>query len=213
MGNAVMESCRDILVSGLASLNMNLTEDQVEQLLGFIKLIEKWNKAYNLTAIRDKEDMVRLHLLDSLAVLPFVEGRRVIDIGTGAGLPGIPLAICLPQIEFTLLDSNAKKTRFVQQVVLELGLKNVAICHNRVEQYQPGHAFNTVITRAFASLSDIVELTAHLLAEGGMLLAMKGPYVEAELAEVSADKTLIPIKVPGVEAERCLVRIRPVHTR
>lgn len=211
MGNAVMESCRDILVSGLASLNMSLTEDQIEQLLSFIKLIEKWNKAYNLTAIRNREDMVRLHLLDSLAVLPFIEGKCVIDIGTGAGLPGIPLAICLPHIEFTLLDSNAKKTRFVQQAVLELGLKNVAICHDRVERYQPGYAFNTVITRAFASLSDIVELTAHLLAEGGVLLTMKGQNPEAELAQVSADKTLIPIKVPGVEALRCLIRIRPVH--
>jgi len=213
MGNAVIESCRDILVSGLAALNINLAEDQVQQLLNFIKLIEKWNKAYNLTAIRDKEDMVRLHLLDSLTVLPFVEGRRVIDIGTGAGLPGIPLAICLPQIEFTLLDSNAKKTRFVQQVVLESGLKNVAICHSRAEQYQPGPVFDTVITRAFASLPDIIELTGHLLAEGGVLLAMKGPDVKTELVEISADKTLIPIKVPGVEAERCLVRIHPVHTR
>ncbi len=109
-----MEACRKILVNGIASLNLNVTDHQVEQLLDFIKLIEKWNKAYNLTAIRDREEMARLHILDSLAIVPHIEGRRVIDIGTGAGLPGIPLAICLPEISFTLLHSNAKKTRFVQ---------------------------------------------------------------------------------------------------
>jgi 16S rRNA (guanine527-N7)-methyltransferase len=113
-----METCRKILVSGLEALNLSIAEDKVEQLLSFIKLLEKWNKAYNLTAIRDKEDMVRLHLLDSLAIVPFIEGKRVIDIGTGAGLPGIPLAIYLPDIEFVLLDSNAKKTRFVQQAII-----------------------------------------------------------------------------------------------
>ena len=158
-----MEACRKILVSGLEALNLSLSDDKIEQLLDFIKLIEKWNKAYNLTAIRDREAMVRLHLLDSLAIVPFIEGRRVIDIGTGAGLPGIPLAIYFPEIEFVLLDSNAKKTRFVQQAILELKLKNVSVCHNRVEDYHPEKSFDIAITRAFAGLSDIVELTAHLL--------------------------------------------------
>jgi len=104
-----MEACRKILASGIASLNLSMTDEKIDQLLGFIKLIEKWNKAYNLTAIRDREEMARLHILDSLAIAPHIEGKRVIDIGTGAGLPGIPLAICLPEIDFTLLDSNAKK--------------------------------------------------------------------------------------------------------
>ncbi|MDD1631388.1 MAG: 16S rRNA (guanine(527)-N(7))-methyltransferase RsmG [Methylococcaceae bacterium] len=202
-----MEACRKILVSGLKSLNMPLAEDKIEQLLGFIKLIEKWNKAYNLTAIRDREAMVRLHLLDSLAIVPFIEGKRVIDIGTGAGLPGIPLAIYLPEIEFTLLDSNAKKTRFVQQVILELKLKNASVCHNRVEQYHPEKRFDTAITRAFASLSDIVELTAHLLSKDGILLAMKGQVPDVSRLE-SAKTELYPVKVPGVSAERCLVRIQ-----
>ena len=202
-----MEVCRKILVSGLQTLKLALNEQQVDQLLGFIKLIEKWNKAYNLTAIRGREDMVRLHLLDSLAIAPFIEGKRVIDIGTGAGLPGIPLAICLPETEFTLLDSNAKKTRFVKQVILELKLKNVNVFHHRVEHYQPEQPFNTVITRAFASLSDIVKLTAHLVDKDGVLLAMKGQNPEAELAQVTAKTTLIPVNVPGCEAERCLVKI------
>jgi 16S rRNA (guanine527-N7)-methyltransferase len=152
--------------------------------------------------------MVRLHLLDSLTVIPYLEGQRIIDIGTGAGLPGIPLAICLPQLSFTLLDSNAKKTRFVQQAVLELKLANVQICQCRVEDYQPGQRFSTVLTRAFAELSDIILMTQHLLATNGRLLAMKGRCPEAELAQVTAQKTVIPVHVPGVEAERNLVCIQ-----
>ena len=202
-----MDACRKILVSGLESLNLSLAEDKIEQLLNFIKLIEKWNKAYNLTAIRNREDMVRLHLLDSLTIVPFIEGKSVIDIGTGAGLPGIPLAIYFPEIAFTLLDSNAKKTRFVQQAILELKLKNASVCHNRVEQYHPEKNFDTVITRAFAGLSDIVELTAHLLSKDGVLLAMKGQTPDVPKLE-SAKTTLVPVNVPGIDAERCLVRIQ-----
>ncbi|MDO9422803.1 MAG: 16S rRNA (guanine(527)-N(7))-methyltransferase RsmG [Methylobacter sp.] len=202
-----MEACRKILVSGIASLNLNVTDEQVDQLLSFIKLIEKWNKAYNLTAIRDREEMARLHILDSLAILPYIEGARVIDIGTGAGLPGIPLAICLPEIHFTLLDSNAKKTRFVQQVILELKLKNVQVVHSRVENHHPATAYDAVLTRAFASLSDIVKLTSHLLAGKGVLLAMKGQNLDAELEQVAAKKSVIPVSIPGTDVERCLVRI------
>jgi 16S rRNA (guanine527-N7)-methyltransferase len=202
-----MEACRKILVSSLEFLNLSLSNDKVDRLLDFIKLIEKWNKAYNLTAIRDREDMVRLHLLDRLAIAHYIEGKRVIDIGTGAGLPGIPLAIYWPEIEFTLLDSNAKKTRFVQQAILELKLKNVSVCHNRVENYHPEKSFDTVITRAFAGLFDIVELTAHLLGKEGVLLAMKGQAPVIPKLE-SAKMELIPVSVPGIVAERCLVRIQ-----
>jgi 16S rRNA (guanine527-N7)-methyltransferase len=202
-----MEDCRNILVAGIASLNINVTDQQIDQLLDFIKLIEKWNKAYNLTAIRNREEMVRLHILDSLAILPHIQGKRIIDIGTGAGLPGIPLAVCLPEISFTLLDSNAKKTRFVQQVVLELKLKNVEIFHSRVENYHPELRYDAVLARAFASLADIVKLTAHLLGKDGVLLAMKGQNLDAELAEISAKKSVISISVPGTDVERCLVRI------
>jgi len=203
-----MEACRKILASGIASLNLSVTDEKIDQLLGFIKLIEKWNKAYNLTAIRDREEMARLHILDSLAIAPHVEGKRVIDIGTGAGLPGIPLAICLPEIDFTLLDSNAKKTRFVQQVVLELKLKNVEVLHSRVENYYPEKTYDAVLTRAFAGLSDIVKLTAHLLAKDGVLLAMKGQNPDAELAGIAAKKSVVSVSVPGTDIERCLVRIQ-----
>jgi 16S rRNA (guanine527-N7)-methyltransferase len=203
-----MENCRKILVDGIATLNLSVDEQKVDQLLAFVKLIEKWNKAYNLTAIKNQQEMVRLHLLDSLTVIPYLEGNRIIDIGTGAGLPGIPLAICLPQLAFTLVDSNAKKTRFVQQVVLELKLTNVQIRHSRVEDFQPEQPFGTVLTRAFAELSDIVESSQHLLSENGKLIAMKGRCTESELAQVTAKKTVIPIQIPGVEAERNLVCIQ-----
>lgn len=202
-----MEACKKTLITGLESLDLPLDEDKIEQLMCFIKLLEKWNKAYNLTSIRNTEDMVRLHLLDSLAIIPFIEGKNVIDIGTGAGLPGIPLAIYLPSISFTLLDSNAKKTRFVQQVILELKLKNVSVCHNRVERYLPEVSFNTVITRAFASLSDIVKLTGHLLSKNGIILAMKGQPPDEQYINF-AKTTLIPINVPGIPAKRCLVKMQ-----
>ena len=202
-----MEACKKTLITGLESLDLPLDEDKIEQLMCFIKLLEKWNKAYNLTSIRNTEDMVRLHLLDSLAIIPFIEGKHVIDIGTGAGLPGIPLAIYLPSIDFTLLDSNAKKTRFVQQVILELKLKNVSVCQNRVERYLPEVSFNTVITRAFASLSDIVKLTGHLLSKNGIILAMKGQPPDEQYINF-AKTTLIPINVPGIPANRCLVKMQ-----
>jgi 16S rRNA (guanine527-N7)-methyltransferase len=203
-----MESCRPILEAGLDVLHIAWTEEQIGRLFAFLKLIEKWNKAYNLTAIRRREDMVRLHLLDSLAVLPHIKGKRAIDIGTGAGLPGIPLAIFLPEIQFTLLDSNAKKTRFVQQAVLELKLGNVDVLHSRVEDFQPEQKYDTVIARAFASLPLIVQLTAHLLGEQGVLLAMKGQNPRDELAEVKVKSSVIALETPGVEAERCVVIIQ-----
>lgn len=202
-----METCSEMLAAGLIALNLPVETRFMTSLLDFTALMEKWNKTYNLTAIRRKQDMVGLHLLDSLAMMPYIEGKRVIDIGTGAGLPGIPLAICRPDIEFTLLDCNAKKTRFVQQAILELKLENVVVCHQRVEDYHPGQGFDSVITRAFANLADIIALTAHLLAKDGVLLAMKGQNPVAELAQVAAKTTVIPIRVPVVAAERCLIRV------
>ncbi|QPK62338.1 16S rRNA (guanine(527)-N(7))-methyltransferase RsmG [Methylomonas sp. LL1] len=200
-----MDNCRDKLHHGLSTLALPVTEPQIETLLNFIKLIAKWNKAYNLTAVRDPLEMVSLHLLDSLAILPHVKAPNVADIGTGAGLPGIPLAICQPDCHFTLVDSNSKKTRFVQQAVLELRLKNVDVVHSRVELIKPQQLFSTVICRAFAGMSDIVKLTGHLLAEDGLLLAMKGQIPEQELAELGSDYSVIPLEVPGIAAERCLI--------
>lgn len=202
-----MDKCRNILIDGIEFLELNNDVDKLELLLQFIALIEKWNKAYNLTAIRDKHEMARLHILDSLAICPHLHGQRLIDIGTGAGLPGIPLAIFRPDMEFVLLDSNAKKTRFVQQAILELKLKNISVIHSRVEDYQPSEKFDSVTCRAFASMSDILKLTAHLFSENGMLLAMKGQQPDEELAEIALPYKIVPIVVPNIEAERCLVCI------
>jgi len=202
-----MDACRDKLQQGLSALALEINEIQLEALLNFIQLMVKWNQAYNLTAVRDPLAMVAVHLLDSLAVLPHIAAPRVADIGTGAGLPGIPLAICLPDQHFVLVDSNAKKTRFVRQVALELKLKNVEVVHSRVELFKTEALFSTVITRAFAGMADIVKLTEHLLADGGVLLAMKGQRPEQELAELKAAYSVIPIKAPGIDAERCLIRV------
>lgn len=202
-----MDNYRIKLIQGLEALDLAVDESQQTLLLRFIKLIEKWNKAYNLTAVRDPEQMVTLHLLDSLAILPHIKTQRVADIGTGAGLPGIPLAICMPDCHFTLVDSNSKKTRFVQQAVLELQLKNVEVVHSRAELLKPEILFSTVISRAFANVAEIVKLTGHLLADDGLLLAMKGQIPDQELAEISLDYKVIPLYVPGIEAERCLISL------
>lgn len=202
-----MDNSRQILQVGLEQLELEATEVQQKLLLAFVGLIEKWNKAYNLTAIRDRDEMLRLHILDSLAVLPFVTGQKIIDVGTGAGLPGIPLAILMPDIQFTLVDGNSKKTRFVQQAVLELQIKNVEVVHIRVENLGRDGEYDAVLSRAFASLKDIMNLTEYLLQPEGVLVAMKGQVPESELNKIDRAYSVSPIVVPGVEAERCVVRI------
>lgn len=199
------------LEKGAADLGLSLTGDQQAALLAYVRLLEKWNKAYNLTAIRDVQRMVPLHLLDSLAILPLVDGDSIADIGTGAGIPGIPLAIMRPDIEFTLVDSNVKKTRFVTQAVIELGLSNVAVKHARVEQLEKGAGYSIVMARAFATLDKIVALTGHLVKGHGKILAMKSQSVNDELQALPQGWCLHKnheLSVPGVEGYRCLVDVR-----
>ena len=205
-----MDACRNTLLEGLAQLNLALETAQIDQLLTYIELIGKWNKAYNLTAVRDIHEMVTTHLLDSLVILPHVNGSRIADIGTGAGLPGIPLAICRPDWRLSLVDSNSKKTRFVQQAVLELKLSNVEVVHARVENLQPAEPFDVVLCRAFASMPDIVRLCRHLLTPSGHILAMKGQTPYEELMQIAQVYQVIPLRVPGIEAERCLVKMEAV---
>lgn len=181
-----------------------------QRLLAFVRLLAKWNAAYNLTAVRDPEEMITRHLLDSLVLLPYLQGPRVLDIGTGPGLPGIPLAIARPDCSFTLLDANAKKTRFVTQAVGELGLKNVEVVQARVENYRPEQKFDTLVARAFSSIADMLNNAQHLCAPGGRFLAMKGVYPEEELAAIPADyavSEVVALKVPGLDAARHLVII------
>jgi 16S rRNA (guanine527-N7)-methyltransferase len=198
------------LAAGLAELGIDTTPKRQAALLGYLEQLGKWNRRYNLTAVRDPARMVTRHLLDSLAVWPYLSGTRFIDVGTGAGLPGIPLAIVDPQRHFTLLDSNGKKTRFLQHVVTHLQLANVEVVHARVETFEPVTRFDAVLSRAFASLDDMIGACHHLLAAGGQFLAMKGQHPAAELAEISEDVTLIGVEtlvVPGLAEERCLVRL------
>ena len=203
-----MKKLERSLAEGLAALELDATTEQQEQLLKFLFLLQKWNRVYNLTAVSDPEQAIRLHLLDSLAISPYLAGSRILDVGTGAGLPGIPLAIFHSVSAFVLLDSNAKKTRFVQQAVLELGLQQVEIATARIEQYQPADGFDTVLTRAWASLATIWDATGRLLKPDGRILALKGQFPEEEMADLKAGQVRVhKLHVPGLGAERHLVEI------
>ncbi len=200
---------RERLTSGCIALGLAVPPEAIDRLLDYIALLTKWNQAYNLTAVRDPDEMVTRHLLDSLAVAPHLTGQRIIDVGTGAGLPGIPLAILFPERHFVLLDSNGKKTRFLVQAKASLGLDNVTVVHSRVEEYRPEEPFDTVIARAFAALTDILSLCRHLIANEGAVLAMKGDAAEAELLPAGFRLTgVVALTVPGLAHEkRHLIRV------
>ncbi|MGM0594903.1 MAG: 16S rRNA (guanine(527)-N(7))-methyltransferase RsmG [Pseudomonadota bacterium] len=206
-----MTTLRTKLDQGLVQLGLELPEAVRDGLVAYVELLGKWNRAYNLTAVRDPTEMVTRHLLDSLAVVPHLSGQRVIDVGTGGGLPGIPLALVFPERQFVLLDSNSKKTRFLVQAKSALGLENVTVVHSRVEAYEPETRFDAIITRAFASVADILAGSRHLLTPQGEFLAMKGTVPEAELAEMPEGFYLLEVvalAVPGLEREqRHLLRI------
>lgn len=192
---------------GIEKMGLDIDAKQQELLLKYVTLLHKWNKVYNLTAIRDPQEMVSHHLLDSLAVLPFLWPGRWLDVGCGAGLPGLVLAIVRPEWQFTLLDSNSKKTSFVQQAVIELGLKNVSVCCARVEDFQVGELFDGITSRAFTELGEFLKVTRHLMVGHGRWAAMKG-WAEKELQNVPAGylvEKIIPLHVPGLDAARSLV--------
>jgi len=190
--------------------------EQLAQLETFVDLLLKWNRVYNLTAIRDRQSMLAYHVLDSLAVLPWLPASGVcLDVGTGAGLPGIPLAVMRPDLDWVLLDSNGKKTRFVQQVVATLGLRQVTVVRTRVEDYHPGFEIAAVISRAYAALADFVATVAHLSHRKTLLISMKTSMADAEIEGLDpAAFTLqsIPLKVPGIAEARSLAIIRQTDT-
>jgi len=191
-------------------MQLDISAETQKKLLDYLQLLQKWNRVYNLTAIRDPDQMVSHHLLDSLAVLPHLWPGRWLDVGCGAGLPGVVLAITRPEWQFTLLDSNSKKTSFVQQSIIELGLSNISVNCARVEEFQANVKFDGIISRAFAETSDFVELTRHLLAKNGRWAAMKGTP-EQELQRLPGDvvvERIIPLQIPGLEAARCLVVLK-----
>lgn len=206
-----MEALRQPLEAGLLSLGLSFGSAEVDRLLQFLHLLDKWGSTYNLTAIRDPRAAVDLHLLDSVLVLPHLEGAsRILDVGTGAGLPGIPLAILMPASRFVLIDRSAKKIRFVRQAILELGLTNVEAVATRIEMFRPqGGAFDAILARAFASLLEIRGMTSRLLAPDGRIAALKGRFPEDELAELGAvDAEVRPLVLPGVAVDRHLVLYR-----
>ena len=198
-------SPRDAIAAGLADLSLQVTDTDIDRLLHFLELIERWNRVTNLTAVKSLPDMVALHLLDSLAVLPFIKGKTVLDVGSGAGLPGIPLALLSPGKDFILLDAASKRTRFMTQAAIELGLTNVQIVHSRVEDYIT--TADHVICRAFTSLEEFVSLCGELVNEGGSLLAMKGP-AEAGIEAVEGwQLSKHTLNVPQLDGERYLMEL------
>lgn len=202
------------LKTGLESLALVLDDETQQRLLDFLVLLHKWNQAYNLTAVRDVRLMVPRQLLDSLAIAPWVTAQRFLDVGAGGGLPGLPLAILWPQRQVTLLDSNVKKTRFLTQVVIELGLKNVEVVHARAEDFHPATGYDQITSRAFTALPNLLHWCAHLLSSEGAFLAMKGQYPTDEVAQMPAGwqvTAAIPLQVPEETAQRHLLEIRRVN--
>lgn len=207
---------RQTLREGAARMGIALTREQEDALLHYLALLLKWNKVYNLISRRASDNLVALHLLDSLSVLPYISGPRVVDVGSGAGLPGMPLAIMLPDCHFTLLDSNGKKGGFRTQAAIELGLKNVTVVSARAEEFHPEPGFEQVISRAFATIADMLAVAGHLAAPGGRFLAMKGLYPHDELAELAEMppeyrlEAVHTLEVPALGAERHLAIVARV---
>ena len=208
------------LRAGVLSLGLSLSDEQIQRLLDYVALIQKWNKVYNLTALRDPSDMLTHHLLDSLtAIAPLhrhTQGQaiRLLDVGSGGGLPGVVLAICMPELNVSCVDTVAKKAAFVQQVAVSLKLPNLRGIHARVESLTD--PYQVICSRAFASLPDFVTWSRSALAEGGVWMAMKGKHPQDEIAALPADVKVFhvePLTVPSLDVERCMVWIRPEDSR
>ena len=198
------------LAQGLAELNLKLPPAASGKLVDYLGLVQKWNRVYNLTAVREPRKMLAHHLLDCLAVVPLVRGTSLLDVGSGAGLPGIPVAIALPRIHATLLDSSQKKAAFLKQAAIELALTNVEVVCERVEAWDTARRFDVVVSRALTDLPEFVRLAGRLVAPGGALAAMKGVYPYEELAQLPEGwpvRETIALKVPGLRAERHWVRL------
>lgn len=209
-GRVSLAELQSLLEDGIQQLQIPLSPTILEKIHVYVDYLAHWNKTYNLTAIHSKQDMIVKHILDSLSVYPFMHGARCIDVGTGPGLPGFILALVLPQIEFVLLDSQIKKTQFIRRVLREIPLHNVSVCHERVENHRPTQLYDIIISRAFASLQNMVQCTAHLRAQNGYYLAMKGLWPVDEIAQLSPNFSVEvrPLNVPFLEGERHIIVIQ-----
>lgn len=202
---------QDLLKQALHQNQITINDAIFPQFIHYLELLQQWNRAFNLTSIKDEKEMVLLHIIDSLLIAPYCTGQQLLDVGSGAGLPGIPLALFFPEKNMTLLDSNGKKTRFLTQVVYELKLKNVQVIQSRAENFKTDICFDNILSRAFASLKLMLESTRHLLCQTGEFLAMKGVYPQQEIQEISPDFTVSGtrrLKISGLNAERHLICIR-----
>ena len=200
---------RDLLIEGLQRMDLKLSDQVIDQLMTYLNLVEKWNRVYNLTAIRERDEMIKLHFLDSLSILNHVHVKNILDVGSGAGFPGIVLAITKPELKVTVMDSVNKKTTFMQQVKSELSLTNLDVVNSRAEDYQPTTLFEAVTSRAFSNLKNMMSLTQHTLKKDGVWLAMKSKDVREELEAFEKNQyTLIPLEVPFINAERYLVILK-----
>jgi 16S rRNA (guanine527-N7)-methyltransferase len=206
----VSRSLEEQLEQGIETLGLELGPNIRSRLLQYLELIRKWNRVYNLTAIKDPEQMLSHHLLDSLSIVPYIKGTRILDIGSGAGLPGIPVALCCPDSYIVMMDASGKKARFVQQAITELALENAESVHARAEDYTVPEGFDTVVSRAFSSLADFIRMGLPLMKPSGRMLAMKGRYPTQELEELPADIKVVAVhrlEVPLLESERHLVEM------
>ena len=214
--NPLAQTLQKDICQGAKALGLDLSQVQADLLTRYVLLLDKWNKAYNLTAIRDPREMVFRHIVDSLSIVPHINGEVILDVGSGPGLPGVVLAIMYPEKKFTTLDSNGKKTRFMLQAKLDLQLENLEVANARVESFKVDAPFDAITSRAFSSLVNMVDGTKHLLSPSGVYLAMKGLYPEEELKELM-DRHEIeligcePLNVPGTDGDRHLVILRNRH--
>ncbi len=205
------KTAANLLAEGLDACSLKMTPAQIKLLLEYVSLLDKWNKTYNLTAVRDPSRMIGLHILDSLSLLPFLGASELLDVGSGGGLPGVPLAIARPELRITMLDSLQKKTTFIRQAIGELGLENAEVVCERVERFQPAKRFPIVVSRAFAELRDFVHGAAHLVAENGRMVAMKGVYPHEEISRLPSShmvERVIELDVPQVDGKRHLVVLK-----
>lgn len=203
---------KSILVTALAENQLTLSDDIVNKLVRYLELLQTWNRVFNLTSITEPREMVYLHIIDSLMIAPFLSGKHFLDVGSGAGLPGIPLAILNPEQQWVLLDKNNKKTRFMTQAIAELSLKNAQAMHARAEDFHPDYCFDNILSRAYATLALFIKTTRHLICKNGTFIAMKGKYPQDELADINGlagDATVTPLTMKGMTLERHIVSIKP----